>query len=73
MQDRLNKSIERYKQAINALSRHKNLEYKYEELDYNTVYKSLVYITNNIPFYVAIDKLKDDGFEFILNKLFQGK
>lgn len=55
------------------MSRHKNLEYKYEELDYNTVYKSLVYITNNIPFYVAIDKLKDDGFEFILNKLFQGK
>ena len=74
LKDRLNKSIERYKQSINALSIFTNVKIvKYEELDYNTVYKSLVYLTNNIPFYIAVDKLKDKGFEFILNKLFQGK
>ena len=69
----LSQSLDRYGRDISQLSclTHVGIQ-NYPVLTYEVAFTSLVYITNNIPFYVAYDKLKEKGMEFLLNKLLFG-
>ena len=60
----LQKSINRYGQSIQELSGlTKVFVVKYETLDIVQASNSLVYITQNIPMYVAYEQLKRKAFE----------
>lgn len=74
IREQLDISLRKYGGAINMLSIFTDVTLvQYPVLTYEVAFSSLAYITNNIPFYVAFDKLKEKGMELILNKLLQGK
>lgn len=60
----LQKSINRYGQSIQELSGLTKISVvKYETLDVVHATNSLVYITQNIPMYVAYEQLKGEAFD----------
>ena len=60
----LQKSINRYGQSIQELSGLTKISVvKYETLDIVHATNSLVYITQNIPMYVAYEQLKGEAFD----------
>lgn len=62
----LQKSINRYGQSIQELSGLTNISIvKYESLNIVQTFNSLLYITQNIPMYVAYEQLKEQTFESI--------
>lgn len=68
--DRLTKSVYKYGQAINDLSIFTNIKVvEYKELNYNIVYNSLFYITQNIPIYAGYMYLKDRFVEIVLKTI----
>ena len=74
IKNRLEQSLNRYGAKISQLSCFTNVEVKfYPVLSYEMAFSSLSYITNNIPIYVAFDRLKERGIELLLNKLLQRK
>jgi len=71
--DRLTKSVHKYGQAINDLSIFTNVRVvEYKELDYNIIYNSLFYITQNIPIYAGYMYLKDRFVEIVLKTIEKG-
>lgn len=74
IKNRLNQSMNKYGADVSQLSglTGVNATY-YPVLTYEVAFRSLLYITNNIPIYVAFDKLKEKGVELLLDKLLQGK
>ncbi len=70
MRDRLNKSIEKYGTSIKQLSLFTKVTLvQYPVLTDEIVSTSLVYLTSNIPFYVAFEKLKEKAWELLMKKL----
>ncbi len=66
----LQKSINRYGQSIQELSGWTKVSLaRYETLDIVHASNSLVYITKNIPMYVAYEQLKGQAFE-VFQKMF---
>ncbi len=66
----LQKSINRYGQSIQELSGLTNVSIvKYESLNIVHAFNSLLYITQNIPTYVAYEQLKEQNLERILKLL----
>lgn len=74
IKNRLNQSMDKYGANVSQLSGLSNVNVTYYPvLTYEVAFSSLAYITNNIPFYVAFDKLKEKGMELLLNNLLKGK
>lgn len=70
----LQKSINRYGQSIQELSGLTKISVvKYETLDIVHATNSLVYITQNIPMYVAYEQLKGEAFDEFQKLLFESK
>jgi hypothetical protein len=70
----LQKSINRYGQSIQELSGLTKISVvKYEALDVVHATNSLVYITQNIPMYVAYEQLKGEAFDEFQKMLFCSK
>ncbi len=71
IKNRLNQSMDKYGADVSQLSGLTNVNVTYYPvLTYEVAFSSLAYITNNIPIYVAFDKLKEKGMELLLNKFF---
>ena len=69
--NRLNQAMDKYGADVSQLSGLTNVNVTYYPvLTYEVAFSSLAYITNNIPIYVAFDKLKEKGMELLLNKFF---
>lgn len=70
----LQKSINRYGQSIQELSGLTKISVvKYETLDIVHATNSLVYITQNIPMYVAYEQLNGKAFDEFQRMLFCSK
>jgi hypothetical protein len=69
MRERLEKTINKYRNSIEQLSMFtKVTRGSYTYITCNQIYYDLTYVTCNIPLYVAFDKLKEFGLEFLLKK-----
>jgi hypothetical protein len=69
MRERLEKTINKYRNSIDQLSMFtKVTRGSYTCITCDKIYSDLTYVTRNIPLYVAFDKLKEFGLEFLLKK-----